>query len=302
MKKRWKIAIVALAAAIIVGGAATYLFTIGPFGKPVLASVNGEKIPVARFQAELGKIDPAARELVKEDPGKLLDVIVTRTLLLQQAKKEGVPAPKAGTETPPAAGMDAETATIMAYLEKKMAALPPVSSEEVDQIYEAYKDQMGGRKKEEVAPLIRQMIEQQRRGEEAEKLIADLRKNARIDVNQKELQKLAVVPPGMETQSEADFSKALTGGKPMVADFGSNSCIPCRQLRPVLQKIRKDYTGKLEVLIIDIRDKQKLAADYQIQVIPTVIFFDPAGKEVFRHQGFMSEEKVKEQLAKMGVV
>jgi thioredoxin 1 len=33
-----------------------------------------------------------------------------------------------------------------------------------------------------------------------------------------------------------------------------------------------------------------------------VVFFDPVGKEVFRHQGFMSEEKVKEQLVKMGVV
>ena len=88
----------------------------------------------------------------------------------------------------------------------------------------------------------------------------------------------------------------------MVVDFGSNSCIPCRQLRPILQKIRQDYTGKLEVLIIDIRNNQKLASEYQIQMIPTVVFFDPAGKEVFRHQGFMSEEKVKEQLAKLGVV
>jgi len=302
MKRKWKIAILALTAAIVVGGIATYLFTIGPLGKPELAAVNGEKIPVARFQEELGKIDPAARELVKENPGKLLDVIVNRTLLLQQAKKEGGAAPKGGSATPPAAGQDAETATIMAYLDKKMAAVPPVAPEEIERIYEAYKDQLGGRKKEEAVPLIKQMIEQQRQGEEAEKLIADLRKGAKIDVNQKELQKLAVVPPGMETQSEADFRKALTGGKPMVVDFGSNSCIPCRQLRPVLQKIRKDYTGKLEVLIIDIRNNQKLASDYQIQVIPTVVFFDPAGKEVFRHQGFMSEEKVKEQLAKMGVV
>jgi thioredoxin 1 len=302
MKRKWKIAILALVAVIAVGAAATYLFTIGPLGKPVLAVVNGEKILVARFQEELGKIDPAYRDQVKEDPGKLLDVMVNRTLLLQQAKKEGVAAPKGGSVTPPAAGEDAETAMIIAYLNKKMAPLPPVAPEEVDRIYEAYKDQMGGRKKEEAAPLIKQMIEQQRKGQEAEKLIADLRKRVKIDVNQKELQKLAVVPPGMETQSDADFRKALTGGKPMVVDFGSNSCIPCRQLRPVLQTIRKGYAGKLEVLIIDVRNNQKLASDHQIQVIPTVIFFDPAGKEVFRHQGFMSEEKIKEQLAKMGVV
>ena len=94
MKKKWKIAILVATAAIAVGVVATYLFTIGHLGKPVLAAVNGEKIPVARFQQELGKTDPAARDLVKEDPGKLLDVIVNRTLLLQQAKNEGVAAPK----------------------------------------------------------------------------------------------------------------------------------------------------------------------------------------------------------------
>ena len=302
MKKKRKMTILILTAAIAIGGGATYLFTIGPLAKPVLAVVNGENIPVARFQEELGKTDPAARDLVKENHGKLLDVIINRTLLLQQAKKEGTSIPKGGSATPPAAGGDAETETIMIFLDKKMAALPPVTTEEIDRIYEVYKDQMGGRKKEETATMIKQMIEQQRQSEEGGKLIADLRKNAKIDVNQNELRKLAVVTPGLETQSEADFRKALSGGKPMVVDFGSNSCIPCRQLRPVLQTIRKDYAGKLEVLIIDIRNNQKLAAEYQIQMIPTVVFFDPAGKEVFRHQGFMSEEKVKDQLTKMRVV
>jgi len=233
MKKKRKMTILILTAAIAIGGGATYLFTIGPLAKPVLAVVNGENIPVARFQEELGKTDPAARDLVKENPGKLLDVIINRTLLLQQAKKEGTSIPKGGSATPPAAGGDAETETIMIFLDKKMAALPPVTTEEIDRIYEVYKDQMGGRKKEETATMIKQMIEQQRQSEEGGKLIADLRKNAKIDVNQNELQKLAVVTPGLETQSEADFRKALSGGKPMVVDFGSNSCIPCRQLRPV---------------------------------------------------------------------
>lgn len=302
MKKKWKMTILILAAVIAVGGIATYLFPFGPFGNPVLATVNGEKISVALFREELGNIDPAARPLVEEAPSELLDILINRSLLLQQAKKEGFAAPKGGTAITQAMGQDAETATIMAYLDKKIAAPPPVAPEKIQKFYEAYKDRMGGRNKEEAAPLIIQMIEQQRRGEEIDKLIAALRRNAAIDVNQKELQKLAVVPPGMETQSEEDFRKALTGGRPMVVDFGSNSCIPCRQLRPVLQKVRKDFTGKLEVLIIDIRNNEKLASDYQIRIIPTVVFFDPAGKEVFRHQGFMSEEKVKEQLAKLGVV
>lgn len=100
MKRNWEIAILAPTAAIIVGVVTTYLLTIGPFGKPVLAEVNGEKIPVALFQEELGKIDPASRDLVKQDPGKLLDVIINRTLLLQQAKKEGTSGPQKGSVRP----------------------------------------------------------------------------------------------------------------------------------------------------------------------------------------------------------
>lgn len=301
MKKKWKITILVLTVFITVVGVATYLLTIGPLGEPLLATVNGEKIPVARFQEELDRVDPAARDLVQADPGKLLEMIINRTLLLQAAKREGVSVPKGKDAVASKSREDEETATIIAYLDKEMAGLPPVAAQEIDQIYEAYKGQMGGRQKEELLPLIRQMIEQRRQGEEVERLITALRKNARVDISQTELRKLAVVTPGMETQSEADFRKALTGGKPLIVDFGSNTCIPCRELRPVLQKIRRDYAGKLEVLIIDVRNHRKLASEYQVQVIPTVIFFDARGKEMFRRQGFMSEEKVKEAIAKMGV-
>jgi thioredoxin 1 len=307
MQGKRKIIVLAALAAILIGGAAVYLFTIGPFGRPVLARVNGDKISVADFRQALEKIDPTTREFIAQDPAKLLDFMVNRALLLQQAKKEGVTSvphvPQVGQPAQTAAPQeqDPETALIVAYLEKTMAALPPIAAGEVEQIYEAYKGQMAGRKKEEVLPLIRQMVEAQRREEEAGRIVAELRKEARIEIDGKALQKLAVVEPGMETQTEADFRKAFKGGKPMVVDFGSNSCIPCRQLRPVLQKVRKDHEGRLEVLIIEIQKNQQLAAEYRIQVMPTVVFIDKAGKEVFRHQGFMSEEKIKEQLAKMGL-
>jgi thioredoxin 1 len=307
MNSKKKIALIAVALVLLLGGIAAYLLTIGPLGKPVLATVNGEKITVVLFQKELEKIDPATRSLIAQDPGKLLDFLVNRTLLLQQAKKEGVTAapqvPQVGQTGQPGTPQeqDRDAATIVTYLEKKVAALPPIAAEEVEQIYEAYRGQMAGRKKEEVLPLIRQMVEAQRQEEEAGRILAELRKESRIEIDGKALQKLTVVEPGMETQTEADFRKALKGGKPMVVDFGSNRCIPCRQLRPVLQKVRKDHEGKLEVLIIEIQKNQQLAAEYQIQVMPTVVFIDKAGKEVFRHQGFMSEEKIKEQLAKMGV-
>ncbi len=300
MKKRWVIPALILLAVVAIGGLSGYFVVAGVFGNPVLVAVNGEKLSAARFQQEMDRLDPADQALLKGDPEKLLEGIVNKTLLLQQARKEGVSAPKESGSAK--SGEDEEIATLRAYLDKKMTGLPPIDPVEVDGIYEAYRGQLGGRTREEAAPLIRRMLEQRRQGETLQKLIGDLRVSAKIEINQKELKKLAVVEPGMETQTEEDFRKAMVGGKASVVDFGSNSCIPCRELRPVLQTIRRSYADKLEVLIIDIRNHQRLASDHKIQVIPTVIFFSSEGKEVFRHQGFMSEQKIREQLARMGIV
>jgi hypothetical protein len=269
-----KMVILALTTVVVaVGAVAAYLFTIGPLGKPALASVNGEQISVARFQAELGKIDPASRELVREDPGKLLDFMIDRTLLLQQAKKEGGEPPQGGSAPPPAAGEDPERATIMAYLGKKMAALPPVAPEDVDRVYETHKDQRGGRKKEEALPLIRQMLEQQRQGEAVEKLITDLRKNAAIEINRKNLQALTVVAAGGGIPAGADSRKFLIDDKPVAAS--------ALQGKPVPVEILYMNHGPL---LSTIRGIKELCSGYEKAVTVTWYDFESPEGEKFKVQ------------------
>lgn len=292
MKKTSLIGLLIVIVFLLAGGG--YYWFIEWSDHARVVTVNGEKVSAADFKADLAKLDPAYQELLRENPEAFMEGYVNHLLLLQQARKEEL--------TTDRGRRDDKGAIIQAYLEKKTAALPPIAPEAVERFYEQNKKQMGGRQKKEMASLIWQMLEEQQRQEWVQKLVADLRKNAKIDVNQKNYREIiTATASGSDTQTEADFRKAIAGGKPMVVDFGANSCIPCRQLRPILQKVQKTYAGKLEVLIIDIRYNQKLAAEYKIQVIPTVVFFDRTGKEVFRHQGFMTEEKIKEQLVKVGV-
>lgn len=290
MKKKWLIGLL-LTVGVLAAGVGVY-FLAQSLDKDWVLSINGEKMSTETFKSELAKLEPVYQDLLKEDPGKFMEGFINHTLLQQAARKEAAP--------PQGAGAD-NTLAIQAYMEKKMASLPPVGEDAVERFYEEKKDQLGGQKKDAVAPMIKAMLEQQQRYEFMEKLINDLRQHSKIEVNQKVLQQLAAGTTGPDTQTEADFRKAISGGKPMVVDFGSNSCIPCRQLRPVLQKVQKTYTGKVEVLVIDVRYNQKLSDEYKIQVIPTVVFFDRTGKEIFRHQGFMNEESIKVQLAKIGV-
>ena len=194
-KMKKKIAIIAIVLLAVVGAGAAYWVSRGPFGVPTLVTVNGERIPVSRFHDELAKIDPAYRDLLREEPGQLLDGMVNQVLLLQQAKKEGVAAAKGEDSTAPLKA-DKNQATILAFLEKRMAALPAITTQEVENIYETYKSQFAGRTREEVVPLIRERLEQQRQMEAIQKLMADLRQAAKVEVNEKEYAKLSAPAPG----------------------------------------------------------------------------------------------------------
>ena len=86
-----------------------------------------------------------------------------------------------------------------------------------------------------------------------------------------------------------------------MVDLGAKSCIPCKMMVPILEKLDKDYKGKAAILFIDVWKDPDQAKRFGIQTIPTQIFYDKQGNEVLRHSGFMSEEAIVTQLKKMGV-
>ena len=79
---------------------------------------------------------------------------------------------------------------------------------------------------------------------------------------------------------------------PRLVDLGAGKCIPCKMMAPILEELRNEYKGKLQVEFIDVWENQSAGDQYGIRVIPTQIFFDPSGKELFRHVGFMSKEDI----------
>jgi len=70
---------------------------------------------------------------------------------------------------------------------------------------------------------------------------------------------------------------------------------------PILEKMEKNYKGKAAIIFIDVWKNRDQAGRFGIRAIPTQIFFDQRGKEVYRHVGFMSEKAIVNQLKKMGV-
>ena len=295
--RRRSIIIGAIVIVVLAGASFFYLAYSGGSDGQVIATVNGEKITVDRFNQEISKIKEPNRGIFKENPAKFLEEMIMRTLVLQEAKKQGLL--PAREKKDPEASISSEEVVIKDFLEKRFSSVPAISRQEVETFYEIYKDRMEGRPLEQVAPMIEQIIRQGKQQEQLEQFIGDLRKSASVEINHDRLQKIAAKPP--DSNTDEDFSKALKSRKPVLVDFGSNSCIPCRQMRPILQEIRKEHSGKAEVLVIDVYKYQNLARKHKIRIIPTLTFFDSNGKEVHRHKGFMSKKAILEQLKKMGI-
>ena len=88
---------------------------------------------------------------------------------------------------------------------------------------------------------------------------------------------------------------------PMLVDLGKGTCIPCKKMKPILEELEAEYKGRAIVRVIDLRYEPKEASKYKIRLIPTQIFFDAEGNEVFRHEGFMDKQSIKTKFAEMGV-
>jgi thiol-disulfide isomerase/thioredoxin len=99
------------------------------------------------------------------------------------------------------------------------------------------------------------------------------------------------------TPQSGASTAAAEAALPTLLDLGSTTCIPCKQMMPVLDELGKELTGKLKVQFVDIYAEPAVAEKYEISSIPTQVFLDPEGKELFRHIGFFPKADI---LAKWG--
>jgi thioredoxin len=98
-----------------------------------------------------------------------------------------------------------------------------------------------------------------------------------------------------------EFKNLPVKGMVTMIDLGAKKCIPCKMMAPVLEKMEKVYKEKAAIVFIDVWENREQAQRFKIRAIPTQIFFDKNGEEVYRHVGFMSEKEIIRQLTKMEV-
>ena len=124
--------------------------------------------------------------------------------------------------------------------------------------------------------------------------------------------------------SEINLDKLKLYKLPIIIDFGADSCIPCKEMAPVLKKLNTEWQGKVIVKFVDVWKYPNASADFPLQVIPTQFFFDskgnpyvpsdPEGMQMIMyslkdtqehvytaHQGGLTEEQIKVIFKEMGI-
>ena len=90
-------------------------------------------------------------------------------------------------------------------------------------------------------------------------------------------------------------------GLPRLVDLGADQCIPCKMMAPILSELKNEYDGRFEVVVIDVAINRSAIGEYSVNLIPTQIFYDAAGKELYRHEGFFSKEDILAKWKELGI-
>ncbi|OGV36581.1 MAG: hypothetical protein A2020_10280 [Lentisphaerae bacterium GWF2_45_14] len=110
------------------------------------------------------------------------------------------------------------------------------------------------------------------------------------------------VDPSGGKEESAEEGTPLETKLPMLLDLGAKKCIPCKMMAPILEELEKEYEGIFTVKFIDVWQKENAAeaGKYKIESIPTQIFFDENGKELWRHTGFISKADILKKWKALG--
>jgi thioredoxin 1 len=94
---------------------------------------------------------------------------------------------------------------------------------------------------------------------------------------------------------------ATSAQRPKLLDLGAKTCIPCKAMVPVLDGLRTDYAGRMDVEFIDLFQDREAGEKWRVAIMPTQLFLSAEGKELARHEGFISREEILATWQQLGV-
>lgn len=251
--------------------------------------VAGEiKITQVQVNTEIEKAPAELRQHYKDSEFFVLEQMASQLLLVSEARK-WAESQKLDTE-----GIKDDD-LIRKYLTSLTESIS-ISIKDAKEFYESNPDMFGGADFEKIQKQLQNYLLNNRKQEFLETYIDNLGKRTAISINDA----WAKIQHTVSQDNPVD--KMRRSGKPSLIDFGATGCKPCDMMAPILEELKEEYAGVLNVEFINVRKNQILGARYRISSIPVQVFFDKDGSEVYRHTGFLARDQILAELSKIGVI
>ncbi len=95
--------------------------------------------------------------------------------------------------------------------------------------------------------------------------------------------------------SNKQFNALTQGDTPYVLDFYADWCGPCQSLLPTVEKLAKEYEGKVEILKVNVDDQRELAKKFNVRSIPA-LFFMKGNQIIENFKGMTSEQTLRKKV------
>jgi thiol-disulfide isomerase/thioredoxin len=260
-----------------------------PLPEGTLVRAGAVTITSAQLAERLAepRADGAPPALVEKDAPYVLERLAANALLLLEAQAWAQAQGKPTADESP--GSLLET-----YLQS-VAAQAQVTPEEAQAYYAAHPDLFGGAAYGEVAADLRAYLLSEKQDALMDAHVNSLSARTPVELN------AAWFAAHAKAALDTPVDWARRSGRVSLIDFGAGGCIACDQMTPLLEELRRDYTGRANIVFASVRDNPILGYRYNIRVIPQQVLFDASGREVFRHTGFWAKSAMMAKLAELGV-
>ena len=88
----------------------------------------------------------------------------------------------------------------------------------------------------------------------------------------------------------------LASPLPILVDFHTQWCAPCKKMAPIMDKLQKEFEGKAKILRIDVDTSKEIGTAHKVRGVPVLALFIE-GEETWRHIGLIDEDKLREIIA-----
>ena len=111
----------------------------------------------------------------------------------------------------------------------------------------------------------------------------------------------ALTAKGFTAEESSPVPEVPVKNMVTMVDLGAGKCIPCKMMAPIIKSLQEEYVGKAAIVFIDVWKHPEQNRRFNAYTIPTQVFYNKNGDEIYRHEGFFGKDSILAILKKAGV-